>query len=213
AAESTMLVMPSDHLIEPVEDFIATLENIISSLDNHPESLYTIGIKPTFPSTAYGYIKCGAATENPGILQGESFVEKPALQLAQNFVAAGNYFWNGGMFIWRTGALMAAFEKYSTELAELAGLAFRADAEGTMLQFMSEKYPSAPSISIDYAIMEKVGRFMVASGDFGWDDIGSWSALGHHLSKDENNNAIRGNFVGTNVHDCVIYNDDPEHLL
>ena len=213
APDAVMLVMPSDHLIEPVEDFIVTLENIIRSLDNHPDFVYTIGIKPTFPSTGYGYIKCGSATENPEILHGESFVEKPALPLAQEFVAAGNYFWNGGMFIWRTGTLMAALKKYAAELSELADMAAGADGEGRMEQFMNEKYPAAKSISIDYAIMEKVGSFMVAAGNFSWDDIGSWSALGSHFGKDADNNAVRGNFVGESVHNCVIYNDDPEHLL
>ncbi|MBD5304226.1 MAG: mannose-1-phosphate guanylyltransferase [Muribaculaceae bacterium] len=175
--EASMVVLPSDHLVLKEDAFRKTLEEGFDFVEDG-DRLLTIGINPTGPSTGYGYIQRGKKVEDfPGICKVKSFTEKPNLELAKVFLATGEFVWNAGMFLWTAKGILKAFEKYGSETlaAFQPGEGKYGTAEET--EFISQAFPTAPSISIDYAIMEKADNVYVKGAEFGWSDLGTWKAL------------------------------------
>lgn len=151
--------LPSDHFIGDEEEFVRVLDRAFAFAESH-EDLVTIGIDPTEPNTGFGYLELGDAIA-PGVIRLLRFTEKPSRERAEEFLRAGNYAWNGGMFIWRTDSFRRELERVAPEIARV-----------TM-----ENYESMPSVSIDYALMEKASRVATVRGDFDWSDVGSFEAL------------------------------------
>ena len=156
------------------------------------EALLTLGMKPTRPDTGYGYIQIDGGqmtVDEAGTCKVRAFTEKPNLELAQKFVESGEFLWNSGIFLWNLQSIDAAFKAYLPEVASLfaAGAeAFGTDAEEALVQ---EAFPTCPSISIDYGVMEHAKNVYVLPSDFGWSDLGTWGSLYDLSSKDENSNA------------------------
>lgn len=175
--EASMVVLPSDHLILKEETFRKTLEEGFDFVE-HGDRLLTIGINPKSPATGYGYIQRGKKEEEwPGICKVKSFTEKPNLEMAKIFLSTGEFYWNAGMFLWTAENILKAFDKYDHEIyaAFINGEGkFATDKE---MEFISHAFPTAPSISIDYAIMEKAENVYVKAADLGWSDLGTWKAL------------------------------------
>lgn len=173
--ESSMIVTPSDHLItrEPVfEKCVARGFEFVESND----ALLTLGIHPTRPETGYGYIQMGAEVE-PGLMKVKTFTEKPNRELAQVFLETGEFLWNAGIFLWSVKSILNAFRLYAPDLCsefDQGKDSFGTDAERA---FIEEHFPSCPSISIDFAVMEKAQNVYVESADFGWSDLGTWGSL------------------------------------
>ncbi|KQN34124.1 mannose-1-phosphate guanylyltransferase [Pedobacter sp. Leaf41] len=215
--QANILVAPSDHLILKEDVF---LQKVAQGLDYAAsnEALITLGISPTRPDTGYGYIKYekeqGARSKEQGIKsneQGEevkkvtAFMEKPSLDKAINYIESGDYVWNAGIFIWSAKAIKNAFANYAPEIATLfeAGDDYYNTAEER--HFILEHYPSAPNISIDYAIMEKADNVYTIPADIGWSDLGTWASLHGVAEKDQNNNAISCAQINlTATEDCLI---------
>lgn len=175
--EASIVTLPSDHLILKEEAFRQTLLEGFDFVENG-DRLLTLGIKPAGPATGYGYIQRGAPVEEfPGICKVKSFTEKPNLEMAKVFISTGEFFWNAGIFLWSAKSILEAFGKYDHETAAV----FQAGAAdfGTPreMDFINAAFPGAPSISIDYAIMEKADNVYVKTADLGWSDLGSWKAL------------------------------------
>ena len=184
---AVMIVAPTDHWIEDENAFI---ENVKTCFDasSEDEGLFTLGIKPTFPSTGYGYIKFDEANSN--LKKVDKFTEKPSLETAKTFLETGKYLWNAGIFIWSVKAIVNAFEKFQPKMFELFsnGLSsYNTDLEN---DFIVENYKNAENISIDYAILEYSKNIYVLPATFDWNDLGAWGALYGELNKDENQNAI-----------------------
>lgn len=206
---AVMAVLPADHIIPDVAAFRAALRRAASIA--REGFLVTLGIQPTFPHTGYGYIKRGTLIDNMDGLPAfrvERFLEKPNRSLAESFVADGDHYWNGGIFISRVDRLLAEFETQTPALYELlqriADGLDAADA-GSLL---ADAWTQMPNISIDYAIMERAPRVAVVPLNAGWNDVGSWDALEGVLDKDEAGNSIaKGDVLLLDSHDNIVYSD------
>ena len=169
----------------------------------------TLGIEPTFPSTGYGYINFDKEKDYSSIAYDVvEFVEKPSYDKAKNYVESGKYVWNSGMFVWKVSKILEDFKRYLPkvyakieELSQFIGT----DKEYEKLQ---EIYPTIPSISIDYGIMERSNDVVVVPGDFGWNDVGSWDVLGAIYPTDKEGNIKRGKNISIDTNDCIIYSED-----
>ncbi len=206
------VVLPSDALIQDVEEFCNVLKAGDAFLNEHQESVVTIGIEPTRPETGYGYIKQTAnQTEVSGysIKQVERFVEKPDLDTAKEYLEEGGYFWNAGIFMWNVNyveklAQLHMADTYAklSEIGSVSSAGFK--------DRLFDIYPNCESISIDYAIMEKINTINVIPGSFGWDDVGTWAALERYLPKDENGNITKGKFYVDNAKNNIIFSTKKE---
>lgn len=175
--EASMVVLPSDHLVLKEQEFHKSLEEGFDFVENG-DRLLTIGITPTSPATGYGYIQRGKKEEGyPGICKVKSFTEKPNLEMAKIFLSTGEFYWNAGMFIWTADSILKAFDKCGHETYAVFKGGENKYATSEEMAFISDAFPTAPSISIDYAIMEKAENVYVKAADLGWSDLGSWKAL------------------------------------
>lgn len=175
--EASIVTLPSDHLVLKEAAFQKSIEDGFRFVEEG-DRLLTLGIKPTNPNTGYGYIQQGQPeAEYPGILKVKTFTEKPDAATAQIFLDSGEFFWNAGIFLWSAKSILKAFKEYApdtyTLFEEGAGV-YGTPAETA---FIDDKFPHAPSISIDYAVMEKASNVYVETVDIGWSDLGTWKAL------------------------------------
>lgn len=175
--EASMIVTPADHVITREALFEAS---VLAGFDfvDHNNALLTFGITPSRPETGYGYIQIGEPAEGD-ISKVKTFTEKPDLELAKVFVASGEFFWNSGIFLWRATAIREAIHRYVPDIATVFDSADKSvylDPEAERA-FIANAFPSCMSISIDYSVMEKADNVYVETVTFGWNDLGTWSAL------------------------------------
>ncbi|MES2260821.1 MAG: mannose-1-phosphate guanylyltransferase/mannose-6-phosphate isomerase [Pseudomonadota bacterium] len=189
--EAVMLVLPADHVINDVAAFHAAIERAVPLVRDG--ALATFGIVPTGPETGYGYIQSGAEAGAAQCFKVDRFVEKPDRATAEGFVAAGNYFWNSGMFLFRGDSYLRELEQFQPAIAAAAEAAVRQDYRDLDFCRLDEKaFTDCPSDSIDYAVMEKTRHAVVVPASIGWSDVGSWSALWEVQQRDADGNATRG---------------------
>lgn len=173
--EASMIVTPSDHLItrEPLfEECVLRGFEFVESND----ALLTLGIEPTRPETGYGYIQIGREIE-PGLLKVKTFTEKPDREIAQVFVDSGEFFWNAGIFLWTAKTIKNALHKYVSDLAGEFDKGIGVFGTPMEQEFIKTHFPACPSISIDFAVMEKADNVYVECAGFGWNDLGTWGSL------------------------------------
>lgn len=173
--EASIIVTPSDHLITNEPVFDQCVNRGFEFIENN-DALLTLGIKPTRPETGYGYIQIGREVE-PGLLKVKTFTEKPDLELAKVFVESGEFFWNAGIFMWRVGAIKAALHRYLPDLCSEFDKGLDLFGTPGEKEFIDSTFPACPSISIDFAVMEKADNVYVECVDFGWSDLGTWGSL------------------------------------
>jgi mannose-1-phosphate guanylyltransferase len=183
-----MIVAPSDHWIE---DEAAFIENVSTALNfcRRNDALLTLGIKPSFPNTGYGYIEYDKLSENR-IKPVSQFREKPNYETARAFIAQGNFLWNAGIFMWSAQSIISAFEKLQPELYALFQSGLEVYNTEDEQQFIADNYQLAENISVDYAIMEPSNNVFVMAASFDWNDLGTWGSLYDKLDKDEAENAV-----------------------
>lgn len=206
--DAVMAVIPADHCIPDKEIYARTIIDA-AAIAMREHALVTIGITPRYPETGYGYIVAGETVDSDSdtvFSRVACFVEKPPHRRAEELIAAGNAFWNAGMFVFRVVDMLDAFRKYLPEF--YPGLVKIRDTAGTdsCAAVIENVYDTAPSISIDYAIMEKADNVIVAHGAFTWDDVGSWTAAAEHWPDDARGNAVRGEALLLDTEQCVIGN-------
>jgi len=208
SADQLLLVMPSDHLIGDPGAFAASVER--ASRYAADGGLATFGIRPDGPETAYGYIRRGEELA-PGLFAGVEFVEKPDRELAQRYLEDGCYDWNAGIFLFRADTYLSALSAHAPDILAAAEAAL-ADAkrEGMRLYPDGPSFARSPSISIDYAVMEKAERFAVVPVEMGWSDVGSWEALHDISARDERGNAIAGDVLSLNASGCLLRSEGPK---
>ncbi|RKX36143.1 MAG: mannose-1-phosphate guanyltransferase [Verrucomicrobia bacterium] len=215
SADASLAMLPADHVIANHERFRAVLEAAFLAAEQDPV-LVTIGIVPTEPATGYGYIQKG---EPMGDLNGRSlfavrrFVEKPDLETARKYLDSGDFFWNGGMFVWQVSTIERAFEEHAPELRK-AFVELEADMieGGDFETVLSRHFPKLPRISVDFAIMEKARNVVTVSADFDWDDVGAWPAAARHMNPMGEGNVSRGRALVENGSGNIIVSD-PDHLV
>ena len=186
--DAVMIVAPSDHWIEDETAFTQNVQQAFQFCEQN-DALMTLGIKPTFPNTGYGYIECGNNTEE-NISEVIQFREKPDYDTAKQFLAQGNFLWNAGIFMWSASSVINAFKNNQPELFQYFNKGmelYNTDAEA---EFIEENYAKAENISVDYAIMESSKNVYVIPATFDWNDLGTWGSLYDKLDKDQNQNAV-----------------------
>ena len=215
AGDQTIVCLPSDHLIQPAEGLRECLRHAESIVESDPQALYTIGIRPTFPATGYGYILRGEAVkeiDGQTVYEVAGFHEKPSMAVAEAYFDSGDYFWNSGIFFWRTDAILEAIRRRLPELWEgLAQLVPDLDT-ARMDAALARVFPRLPRISIDYGILEQADRVHVVEGRFAWDDVGTWRILRGHVPADEHGNILQGRAVAMDSSGNVLYSTG-EHLV
>lgn len=220
--DGVMCILPSDAFIKDEEEFTRVLDAAMKACEE-TDALVTIGIQPTFPATGYGYIKAVANSETDiadtkevkvsgrdvkYYSKVEEFVEKPDLDTAKEYLAAGNYLWNSGMFIWKASTILGYMERLLPDV--YAKLLEIKDALGKdhEKELVEKIYPTIPKISIDYGVMERADNVLVLPGNFGWNDIGSLDMLYLMKDADENGNTVNGEVVTVDTSDCILYGKD-----
>jgi mannose-1-phosphate guanylyltransferase len=201
---AVMLALPADHYVADADAYRKTIQTGLDNLDGSNGVIF--GITPTRPETGYGYILAEKPADGgKAAWPVTRFVEKPDAATAARYLAEGNYYWNSGMFLWNNRKLLGLFEKFMPET--YAGLDRLRPLIGdeTAGAETGNIFSTLPRISIDFGIMEKTDGLRLVPAGFGWDDIGSWAALGRALTPDAKGNIIRGRASVLEAENCVIY--------
>lgn len=203
--DGVMCIAASDHFIRNEDEYERVMK-YAAKLAEEKNVLVTIGIKPTFPSTGYGYIRSDRNTTEEYYAV-EEFVEKPDFEKATEYLESGKYAWNSGMFVWKASVILDYFKELLPDI--YAYLETIGDAMGTEREkdVIAEVYPVIPKISIDYGIMERAKGVLMVEGDFGWNDVGSFDALEEIYDKDENGNVVLANASFIDTKGCILYGD------
>jgi mannose-1-phosphate guanylyltransferase len=186
--DAVMVVAPSDHWIEDENAFAENLKKCFDYCATQ-DALMTLGIQPTFPNTGFGYIEYDKLDAN-SIKKVNQFREKPDYETAKSFLEAGNFLWNGGIFIWSVNAIISAFEKFQPQMNALFTKGYESYNTNAEKEFITENYADAENVSIDYAILENAKNVFVLPATFDWNDLGTWGSLHEKLEKDSNNNTV-----------------------
>ena len=231
--DAVMIVAPSDHWIEDEQAFTKNVEQAFNFCAKN-KALMTLGIKPTFPNTGYGYIEfnnmdqsealvVSEALEDSNIKQVNQFREKPDYETAKQFLAQGNFLWNAGIFMWHVNTVVEAFKVNQPVLFQLfeKGITTYNTEEET--HFINENYAKAENISVDYAIMEASKNVYVIPAAFDWNDLGTWGSLYDKLEKDSNQNAVvnartlledaSGNMIKTKADKVVVIDGLKDYIV
>jgi mannose-1-phosphate guanylyltransferase len=207
APDALLLVMPSDHVIADVDAFRAAIDAAEAVVQEG--WLATFGITPDTPEIGYGYIRSGAEIA-PGVFRVDRFVEKPDRATAEAYLAEGGYAWNGGIFLFRADAYLAALDTHAPEIIAAARAAMAAaQIDGNEIRPDAAAFAASPDDSVDYAVMERAERVVVAPVEMGWSDVGSWDALHALADKDASGNVHHGEVIAIDTHGCLIRSDGP----
>ena len=214
--DSAMAVFTADHIISPAEKLQDGVNAAFDFIEANPSVLVTFGIRATSAHTGFGYLKRGDATAEPAIFRVDEFKEKPDAQTAQSYLDSGEYYWNSGMFLWKTETVLDEIARNLPENADglrrIAGGWFTPERQ-TLLESI---FPTLPKISIDYGIMEKAKHNFMYRLDCRWQDVGSFEALAENVGVvDSDNNTVSAKtmFAGCDAAGNIIINNSPRHLV
>ena len=211
--QANIVVTPSDALVIDTAEFARCIAVALEKTADS-QAIVTLGMMPTRPETGYGYIAAQGEADAKGICEVEAFKEKPDVETAKGYLAAGNYFWNAGIFVWNADTITNAIRRYAPQIAgvmdELEPALFT-DKEAEELKRL---FPTCEKISIDYAVMEKAEDIFVLPAEFGWSDLGSWGSLRTLLPQDEAGNAKVGGRVDMyNCRNCVVHAAEEKRVV
>lgn len=207
--DAVMLVLAADHLIQDTPQFTRTVAD--AALLAEQGLLVTFGIVPTGPETGFGYIEAGETLAHGR--KALRFVEKPSLEKAQTYLASGNFYWNSGMFCFKAGRLLDEMAQHAPDVATAVQACWQAikaqpNTTGQMMEIPAKSFAHTPSISIDYAVMERSDRVAVVPSDFGWSDIGSWNAVKDLVAPDATDNRAVGEAIFVDSHDTFVQSEN-----
>ena len=191
---ANIVVTPSDALVLDGAEYRRIISRALAFTEDS-RAIVTIGIKPSRPETGYGYI-CAGEPAVDEVLKVDAFKEKPSLEVAQKYIAAGNYLWNAGIFVWNVSTITAAMRAFVPQIARVMdemSLSFYTPTEAAAVERL---FPTCDKISIDYAVMEKADAIYTIPASFGWSDLGSWGSLRLNSDRDASGNAA----IGADVH-------------
>ena len=214
-SEATMIVLPSDQLIDDKEAFHQILRQALD-VARSEDGIVTIGIKPTSPCTAYGYIQKGERKtvttgdeEGAPVYQVKSFREKPNAQLAEEFLEQGNYLWNAGIFVWKISTVVGELRQHCPELAAFVDELQKSE---DFSKTVRGRFSELPKISIDYALMEKSSCVLNIEAAFDWDDLGNWVTAGKYFKTDAQGNACNTALTSVDSTNNVVYTEGDTHV-
>ena len=206
-SNANVVVTPSDAVVMNPVEFRRIAGNALDFTSGR-NAVVTLGIKPGRPETGYGYVQAGGCIQGE-VLRVDAFKEKPTLDVAKQYLEAGNYLWNAGIFVWNVGTIVGYIRAYKPEIA---GIMDEMAATGNVIGL----FPQCEKISIDYAVMEPAaadGRVFTIPADFGWSDLGNWQSLHEKLEHDRNGNAAVGNVSTYECTNCVIHAEGLKRIV
>jgi mannose-1-phosphate guanylyltransferase len=203
---AVMAVLPADHVISSPEAYRESMRAAIQLAANE-DVLVTFGIQPTHPATGYGYIEAAEAEDDGGFHEVKRFVEKPDAARAQEFMDAGSFLWNSGMFVWRAEVVIAAFRKYAPALIELI-------EDGVRAGDVPAVFANAEALPVDKAILEHADNVRVLPISWDWNDLGAWTSLSEVLGEDANGNCAAGaaRLIAEDSKGCTVFSEGDEHI-
>jgi mannose-1-phosphate guanylyltransferase len=221
--DAVMIVLPSDHVIRPEEEFRETLRLAADLVEEDPRRLITLGVRPTYPSTSYGYIEREESLSSPVAEEANfssftvrKFHEKPPREKAEEMLQAGRFSWNAGIFVWKASTILEAIAEYEPEIAVHVEAIRQAQDEANFEEVLHEHFPAMKSISIDYAVLERSPSIVVIDAPFQWDDLGTWRSVQrlHSGEEDESGNLLLSEKVlAIDARGNVVRSDAPDHLV
>ena len=209
--QATMLVLPSDQLIRDTDSFQSVMTDALNAA-THSDGLVTIGIRPSWACPSYGYIERGEVAEIPEAsltheaYEVERFREKPAPELAEQFLRQGGFSWNAGMFVWSLPTVIGQLKKHAPDLAEFIG---ELETSDNLKLTVAERFPEQKPRSIDYALMESADRVLNIEATFDWDDVGSWISVAKYLDRYGEDNVANAEISEFESNDNIVYNARP----
>jgi mannose-1-phosphate guanylyltransferase len=209
--DAVMIVTPADHVIEPVQEFRRAAHVAVQMAEEHPSALVTFGIPPTYPAVGYGYIHRGseaASRQGIGVFRVRAFKEKPPADVAERYVASGEYYWNSGIFVWRAATVLAELHRQRPGLHDAVCRVADAWPTPRRSDVLRAEYPALEKVSIDFAVMEHAAEVLVVQAPYRWDDVGSWLALERLNAQDAHHNTVQAIHAGIHTAGCVIVGDD-----
>lgn len=218
--KAVLVVAPSDHWIENETRFLEDLRLCFDHCQDN-DVLMTLGIKPTFPNTGFGYIQY-EKSDQP-IKKVDQFREKPDYKTAKSFLAQGNFLWNAGIFVWNVQSVLDAFMKFQPEMYQQLERGYQLLNTDKEKEFIDRAYPELDKISIDYAVMERSENIYVLPANFDWNDLGTWGSLYEELQKDSQQNVVVGaqaklenshrNIIHTSREKVVVVRDLDDYIV
>ena len=212
---STMLILTADHKIDPTDKFQVALRSAVQGAQESGV-IYTLGIKPTYAATNYGYLECGqrldvdSQAESPAHYELIRFKEKPKAEQAEQFLNSGNFYWNSGMFIWQTDTILEEFARQLPAHLEALKPALEAYSTPTWPKIFKESFAKLEKISLDYAIMEHAQEVRMVESNFNWLDLGGWLAVAPFLNHDQHENSSRGGLYVYESNHNIVFTDNPQ---
>ncbi|MBP5514111.1 MAG: mannose-1-phosphate guanylyltransferase [Bacteroidaceae bacterium] len=213
---ANIVVTPSDHIVMDVPEFQRVVKSALSFVDES-DAIVTLGMKPTRPETGYGYIQVDLSVHSPRnkeIFLVDQFREKPELEVAKEYIAQNNFFWNSGIFVWNVSTIVNAFRIYATKISDIFEglLPYYGKEKEQML--INERFPMCPNISVDYAILENAEEIYCFPASFGWSDLGTWGSLRENVEKDRDGNALIGNDIRTyDTKNCIVHTTEEKRVV
>lgn len=204
--DACMVVAPSDHLIMKDAAYTNLVKKALKTASSQ-DALITLGITPSRPDTGYGYIqfKEDETAGDASVKKVKTFTEKPDHEMAEQFIASGEFLWNAGIFVWSAKAILEAFSTYLPDVYQLFDEGRESFATDEEEAFIKRTYTHCTNISIDYGIMEKADNVYTLAADIGWSDLGTWGSLYAFSDKDDDGNVVQGrNVVAYDTHDCIV---------
>lgn len=209
--DATMILMPADHVIAPAETFQKTLAAAVSVVEGDPTAFVTLGVKPGWPETGYGYIERG---ESLGRRDGIElhrvvrFREKPDRTTAEQFVASGNFAWNAGLFVWKARAILDALAEHRPNLAAAIGRVQEAIGTTDEAATLAREFPLMEKVPIDKAVMEDAKNVRVLEVTYDWSDVGDWRSLAEILPTDPDGNTLQGPVHAIDTKRSILISDE-----
>ena len=205
--DASFVIAPSDHVILKEEAFLNKINTALNKASAE-EVILTLGIEPTRPDTGYGYIETSGNNQGSEIIKVDQFREKPDEATAESYISKGGYYWNAGIFIWSVKTILNSFKKYAPEIYNILAEDMTQYNSATEQEYIDRVYPTTPSISVDYAILENADNVYTIPADIGWSDLGTWNALHAYKDKDETGSVVIGeNTMMVDSKNCIVKSD------
>lgn len=201
--DAIMLVMPSDHVIKDHQAFQNAIRRGVALIDDDPKRIVTFGIKPNYPAESFGYIQRGQSIGNAAFVV-DRFREKPDAATAKQYVDAGTFYWNSGIFLWRADTILAAMKQNVPEITDHIDAIAKSIGSDSYEQTLEREFKAIAGKSIDYAVMENYPNVAVIEAPFDWDDVGSWQAIARLRQADDDGNTVVGSHLGIDTTGCIV---------
>ncbi|MBR1681850.1 MAG: mannose-1-phosphate guanylyltransferase [Bacteroidaceae bacterium] len=214
--QANIVVSPADHVVMDVAEFRRVINSALN-FTAETDSIVTLGMKPTRPETGYGYIQADlsvASARNKEVYRVDAFHEKPELAVAEKYIKRKNFFWNSGIFLFRCSTIVNALRIYAPEISAVFEPLLPVYGSPAEQETIDREFPKCPSISIDYAVMEKAEEIFVFPASFGWSDLGTWGSLHEQSQRDGYGNVAIGSRI--ELHDtanCIVHTTQERRVI